>query len=357
MKETADFDIVVIGAGLSGLLIGRQLQQAGLNVVMLEGRDRIGGRIHSVDTANGTRVEMGATWFGPQHIHLRKLLDTLQIESFEQYMQGITHYQPDPNQPIQQIQLPPQPPSYRIAGGTKALIDKLAEGLLHVHIGEKVKAVDFSEQLVSIHTDSETYQAQKVISTLPPALLVSNIQITPRLPTYVVSIAQQTHTWMHDSIKESLVYEKPFWKERGFSGALFSNVGPAVEFYDQSNSYNDRYALCGFLNNGLAHLSREQRKELLLAQLEQAYGREAKEYIEYLETNWREEIFSSDGYQDLVPHQANGHPIYKQALYDQRFWIGGTETSTVYGGYMEGAVYRAHEIVKEVLATSKRSVQ
>jgi monoamine oxidase len=53
--------VVVVGAGISGLVAGRALQLAGVDVVIVEARDRIGGRIHTVDVA-GTPVDLGAAW-------------------------------------------------------------------------------------------------------------------------------------------------------------------------------------------------------------------------------------------------------------------------------------------------------
>jgi len=53
--------VVVIGGGISGLVAARALRLAGVDVVVVEARDRIGGRTHTVDVA-GTPVDLGAAW-------------------------------------------------------------------------------------------------------------------------------------------------------------------------------------------------------------------------------------------------------------------------------------------------------
>jgi monoamine oxidase len=53
-------DVIVVGAGVAGLTAARRLAEAGLRVVILEARDRIGGRIWTVHAPNGAPVELGA---------------------------------------------------------------------------------------------------------------------------------------------------------------------------------------------------------------------------------------------------------------------------------------------------------
>ena len=66
------FDAIVIGAGLSGLHTARLLEEQGLNVLVLEGRDRIGGRVYTLMDVPGN-PEAGGEWIGGNYA---RMLDT-----------------------------------------------------------------------------------------------------------------------------------------------------------------------------------------------------------------------------------------------------------------------------------------
>jgi phytoene dehydrogenase-like protein len=74
-RERADtFDVIVIGAGVAGLAAARTLAEAGRRVALIEARDRVGGRIHTVPAIHGDLpVELGAEFIHglpPELIHL-----------------------------------------------------------------------------------------------------------------------------------------------------------------------------------------------------------------------------------------------------------------------------------------------
>jgi monoamine oxidase len=77
-------DVIVIGAGISGLAAARALAEAGKRVVLIEARDRVGGRIHTVPAADGgLPVELGAEFvhgLPPELIHL---IDQAGLTRFE----------------------------------------------------------------------------------------------------------------------------------------------------------------------------------------------------------------------------------------------------------------------------------
>ena len=75
-------DAVVVGAGLSGLVAGRALVQAGRRIVVLEGRERIGGRILTTLGAAGVPVDRGAQWLGPGQHRLLSLTSELGLSTY-----------------------------------------------------------------------------------------------------------------------------------------------------------------------------------------------------------------------------------------------------------------------------------
>lgn len=80
-------DVAVIGAGVAGLVAARRLREAGRSVVVLEARDRVGGRTLN-DTIAGVTVEVGGQWVGPGQDRINALIDELGLERHATYDHG-----------------------------------------------------------------------------------------------------------------------------------------------------------------------------------------------------------------------------------------------------------------------------
>ena len=74
--------VVVVGAGLAGLAAARRLVALGHDVVVVEARDRVGGRTEGGTLSDGTPVELGGQWIGEGHARMHELCDELGLETF-----------------------------------------------------------------------------------------------------------------------------------------------------------------------------------------------------------------------------------------------------------------------------------
>ncbi|MBB6463487.1 flavin monoamine oxidase family protein [Flammeovirga kamogawensis] len=344
---------IIIGGGLSGVLTAYRLYQKGQEAIILEASDRLGGRIKTIHSENGTPLEMGATWFTSQHLQLIQLIRELGLKGFKQFSKGPLFFQATPTTPPQKFELPPQDPSYRIAGGTAQLIKKISQQLPieNILLNEKVESIDFTnDEVCIVKTKQYEFTCQKVVSSLPPALFTQSITLLPSLKSDIKALFADTHTWMHDAIKVGITYQKAFWKTNNMSGMFFSNNGPIAELHDHCNAKENRFALVGFIHPSFQDFSKDEREKVVIKQLQSAYGEEAKHYLQYNENLWLDNELTSDGqYQDLVPHQNNGDVLLQTPLFNNRLFIVSTESSPHFGGYLEGAVYRANTVAEEVL--------
>ena len=80
--------VVVVGAGLAGLSAARLLERSGIEVTVVEARDRVGGRTEAGTTDDGTRVEFGGQWLGPGQNRMYELVDELGLETFPTWNEG-----------------------------------------------------------------------------------------------------------------------------------------------------------------------------------------------------------------------------------------------------------------------------
>ena len=90
-----EVDVIVVGAGLSGLYAARELKRAGLEPLVLEASDRTGGKILTETPIEGIPLELGAQWIGDTHARMHRLAAELGVETFAQYDAGETSYELD----------------------------------------------------------------------------------------------------------------------------------------------------------------------------------------------------------------------------------------------------------------------
>lgn len=350
--------LIIIGAGLSGLHAAWQLQQQNTDVLVLEARDRAGGRILSigVDEQAGSRVDLGPAWVWPSfQPRLRQLINDLDLTLFKQYTQGDLLYEIDAHT----LQRHPGPSShnqsYRLVGGAQSLTDALLSRLTDttVSFNSCVTSIDIDSDQLTLQTLSEdkprTFCADRIILALPPRVCHNMITFNPPLDIQDQQAWQNTPTWMAAHSKAVFVYQQPFWREQGLSGEVFSRYGPLTEIYDASPANESCYALTSFV--GLTapqrqQLSDEQLQTAYLAQLERLFGEKSQQVTDILTQDWSQQSLTT------VTADLQGpahHPQYPhnrpRSYYQDRVFLAGTEAATEQGGYLEGALESAEDAI------------
>jgi monoamine oxidase len=86
--RTDETDVCVIGAGFAGLAAARKLVAAGRDVIVLEARDRVGGRVWNREMSDGTVVSAGGTWLGKGQDRMFALCQELGMATYPQFEDG-----------------------------------------------------------------------------------------------------------------------------------------------------------------------------------------------------------------------------------------------------------------------------
>jgi len=87
-RHNNEVDVAIIGAGLAGLSAGQALVDADKTIMILEARDRVGGRVENFHLRNGGVTELGAAFVGPTQDHVLTLARELGLEVFKEYDYG-----------------------------------------------------------------------------------------------------------------------------------------------------------------------------------------------------------------------------------------------------------------------------
>src|SRR5229473_6417415 len=88
MAERFDADVCVVGAGYAGLTAARRLSQAAQSVVVLEARDRVGGRIWTQHLSDGSPVDRGGAWLAPKHDAIFALAREVGASTYKTWVKG-----------------------------------------------------------------------------------------------------------------------------------------------------------------------------------------------------------------------------------------------------------------------------
>lgn len=88
MPERIEADVCVVGAGYAGLTAARRLSQSAKSVVVLEARDRVGGRIWTQHLSDGSPVDRGGAWLAPKHDAMFGLAREMGVSTYKTWVKG-----------------------------------------------------------------------------------------------------------------------------------------------------------------------------------------------------------------------------------------------------------------------------
>lgn len=440
-------DVVVIGAGLSGLVAARALVAAGRSVTVLEARDRVGGRTLST-TLEGQTIDLGGQWIGDKHERLRALAGELGVETFAQHHRGkkildrgegrlrtFSGFLPkigllplldlglalsrlerlarrvDLRDPLgtpgaatldgqsvadwlarrvrtapardmlglaTQMILAAEPRDVsllyfllyarsseglqrlaeirhgaqerRFVTGAQSIAQRLADRLApRILLEHPVHALEQDAAGVVVRSVRGTWRTQRVVLALPPAL-IDRIEIAPALPAARARLHAAMP--MGSVIKCIVAYERPFWREAGYSGEAFSTTGLVRATFDDCSPRGDHAALVAFLVGDAAKqastLPPDERRTRVLDELARLHGAAARAPTAYVDRDWLAEEWSAGCYVGVMPPGLLGETAAALRAPCGRVHFAGTETAVHHLGYLEGAIEAGERVAHEL---------
>lgn len=446
-------DVVVVGGGLSGLVAARRVAEAGRSVLVLEARDRVGGRILNHTLRSGAVVESGGAFVGPTQDHLLRLADELGVRTFKQYVDGDNVYHSDGRTMRYRGTVPPDPlilpdagqlitrinrmsqevpvdapwaaanalewdsvsfhdwvarnsanpevrnlllcylqPTFgsdgrdmsllfllwyiaasgnernpgtferssdteggaqemRFVGGSGLIPARLARRLGDiVALDAAVRRIDQRGDDVVVTSDRGAVRATRVIVAVPPPTALA-IDWFPLLPPKKAQLLQRMP--MGRLMKCDAVYRTPFWRKQGLSGFGLADEGAVRVCFDNSPADAGVGVLLAFVGGSTWEeygvQTRAARRQAVLEGLARIVGPQALEPIEYTEHDWTRERWTMGSPVAVLgtgTTTAFGSQIRRPF---RRVHWAGTETSTYWAGYMDGAVRAGDRAAREVV--------
>jgi monoamine oxidase len=452
MATTSEADVCIVGAGLAGLTAARRLSQAGRSVVVLEARDRVGGRVWTQTSKDGVPVDMGGCFVGPNHHRLHALAKEMGVGTFKTFVDGdnvlatggsVRRYRGDiprisplalasAGQAIARMnamakRLPVDAPwearraaawdaqsvrswltaarvptrlardlieatvracfccdtaevslltwllLVRSAGGVEALMniaggyqDSQFDGgvgripaAMAAELGDAVVldapvgAVSQQADRVEIAATGTTVTARRVVLALPRAL-AAGIRFDPALPADHALLIHQMPAGTE--VKTVVIYDEPFWRADGVSGATVATDDPIEITLDTTQPGHPHGALgtysAGPRARALWQLPEAERRAVLLSMLTARLGPKAAKPVEVLEVNWAEEPWTRGC---SCAHFPTGVLTqYGRRLREPvgRLHWAGTETASTSFGAMDGAVRSGERVCEEILRSA-----
>ena len=452
----ANVDVVVVGGGISGLVAARQVARSGRSVLVVEARDRVGGRVLNHRLGSGAVIESGGAFVGPTQDHIIALAEELEVPIFEEYVEGKSVY--NSSGPLGRLTydgtVPPDPfiladaavlqtkldqwaaeidvnapwahprakewdsmtlgqyirghainrdgietlikcwtqPGFgadpdqlsllfvifyvacsgnetttgtfernsdtkggaqerRFVGGSQLVPLRLASQLgSRVALNAPVTRIDQDTSRAVVHTGRGAVTCKRVIVAVPPELSRA-ITWSPALPARHAALLNQLN--MGDLMKCDAIYDEPFWRKDGLSGFGISDHGAVRAAFDNCPADGSPGVLLAFVGGstwkqyGLTTLA--SRRQAVLQGFAEMFGDKALHPVDYVEHDWTKERWTKGGPVAIMkPGTLSTYGQEIRRPHVRTHWAG-TETSTYWTGYMDGAVRAGERASAEVL--------
>ena len=202
---------------------------------------------------------------------------------------------------------------------------------------------------VTIYSKRLVVKAKRVIVAIPP-VLVGTIDFSPNLPMD----RRQLNARVPQGIllKAAAVYDRPFWRDAGLTGQALSLNGLCDATFDDSPPDGSPGVVFAFIggDHGRTYrrMSASARRQAVLDNYAQFFGPQAQQAKDFFDTDWPGQLYSRGapvGYYGTGTLSTYGPAIRK--VVGRVHWAG-TETSTYWNGYMDGAVRSGERAAAEV---------
>jgi monoamine oxidase len=293
---------------------------------VLEARDRVGGRV-PVYAAEAKEISLLHALF---YIRSGKNIDTvIGIEGGAQ--------------------------ATRIDGGMQTVADALAKkiaGAVDLRLSVPARRVVQDASGVTVIHEGGEIRAKRAIIALPPKLTAS-LEFEPAIGARAELVTKMP---MGAVIKCTAIYPEPFWRSEGLSGICLSLEGPIHVSFDNSPPSGKPGVLMGFVEAAnarkLGKLSEAERRETALECFARCYGERAKQAIAYVDHVWEHDPWTGGCYGAFMPPGiwTSLGPTIREPC--GRIHWAGTETATVWSGYIDGAIRSGKRAAAEIVTRS-----
>jgi monoamine oxidase len=240
---------------------------------------------------------------------------------------------------------------WRLVGGTQQIALRIAAQLgPRVVLRSPVRKIVQKGGRATVTSDRYTVKCKKVIVAIPPTL-AGRIDYHPILPP---ERDQLTQRYGQGTLtKVAAVYDKPFWRDKGLTGQAVSIDGLVSATFDDSPQSGAPGVIFAFVGGDSARkyqrMSPQEGRDAVLGEFASFFGEEARTPKDYFDMRWTTEQWTRGCPVGIAgPGTLLAYGDQLRAPIGAIHWAG-TETSTYWNGYMDGAVRSGQRAAREVL--------